>query len=296
MKWVLIDVSWLAYRALHALGDLEHDDVPTGIIFGFFHELRRTCLDPRVRSNRIAMFCDTRSSFRKDVYPEYKEKRRQKRTEEEQKRVRTMRTQMDHLTEEVLPAIGFPVYSQEGLESDDLLAFAARQAEERGEKAVIITSDADLLQCVSERVTWFDPQRDKWFDRDGLVAWKGIGPHRWAKLKCLAGCNSDNVEGVPGVGEATAIKYLLGDLPPRFKAYQNIVSPSGRRVIKRNKALVVLPHRATIPFKLNEPTLRPETFFKFCERYALLSMLREKAAWTSFLSGTLFRVRLRGES
>ena len=294
MKWVLLDVSWLAYRALHAMGDLEHGDVPTGVIFGFFHELRRICLDPRVRSNRVAVFCDTRTSFRAKVYPEYKAQRREERDEEEIQRIRIMRTQVDHLTKEVLPKIGFPVYAQEGLESDDLLAYAARQAEENGDRAVIITSDADLLQCVSKKVIWFDPQRDRWIDRDALVAWKGVGPHRWAKLKCLAGCSSDNVAGVPGVGETTAVKYLLGELPPRYKAFQNIVSSSGRKVIKRNKELVVLPHKATTPFKLTEPTLRPETFFRYCERYALLSMLREKPAWTAFLSGALFRARLRG--
>lgn len=296
MRWVLVDVSWLGYRALHALGKLEHDDVPTGVIFGFFHELRRICLDPRVRSNRVAIFCDTRTSLRKDVYPEYKYKRREKRTEDEIVRIRSMRTQVDLLCQKVLPKIGFPVYSQEGLESDDLLAYAAKLVRKRGERAVIITADEDLLQCVCDDVVWFDPQREKWFDRRGLIAAKGVGPHRWAKLKCLAGCTSDNVEGVPGVGESTAVKYLLGQLPPRYKAHQNIVSSSGRSVIKRNEELVVLPHRATKPFELKEPHLRPEVFFKFCERYALLSMLREKSGWSAFLSGTLFRTRLRGES
>lgn len=294
MKWVLVDISWLAYRALHAVGELEHEDIPTGIIFGFFHQLRQVCLDNRVRSNRVLIFCDSRSSIRQREYPEYKQKRKEKRTDEEVQRIKSMRRQMDLLSSRILQKIGFPVYFQEGLESDDLIAFAAQLLTEQKREAVIVTSDGDLLQCITPYVNWFDPQRNRYYDEDSFSAEKGLPPSKWSEVKALGGCSSDCVKGVPGVGEGTAIKYLLGDLPPRYKAHESIISPSGRKTLKRNRRLIVLPHEATEPIVVRKPRFRPSVFFKYCERYGLLSILREKKAWTSFLTGSLFKTRMRG--
>ena len=189
IPWVLFDMGYLCYRAMHAVGDLEHEDVPTGIIFGVFSQLRQICLDPRVRSNRIVMFCDSRKSLRKQIYPEYKW-RRTERTEEEIERIQMMRGQMDLLVREVFPKIGIPVYQQDGLESDDLIASVALELEtlrgsNGGQKrlAVMITSDGDLFQCIGHSVHWYDPQRNTYYDPGLFLEAKGIGCGLWGEVK-----------------------------------------------------------------------------------------------------------------
>lgn len=299
MIWVLVDVSYLAYRALHSVGDLSHDDVPTGIVFGFLQQLREICFDDRIRSNKVAIFAESRRSIRAEGYPEYKQKRRAERTDEEIERIRTMRRQLNELTSKVLPEIGFPVFKQDGLESDDVLAAAADSltATKTPERlGVMITSDGDLYQCISNKVHWYDPMRRLYYDVPSFKAAKGIPPFDWAEVKAIGGCKTDNVEGVKGVAEETAIKYIKGDLPIHHKTHARIISPEGRATIKRNRGLVTLPHRATEYINLpSHVEYNADAFFRHCERFGLKSVFRERDAWEQFLSGDLFRTRKRGE-
>ena len=122
---VLIDLSYLAYRAMHTMKNLDYDDIPTGVLFGVFNQLHYLCFDGRVRSSNIHIFVDSKSSIRTDEYPEYKGQRRQERTPEEIKRLHSMRSQLNEFGREIMPALGVPTYEQDGMESDDLLASAA---------------------------------------------------------------------------------------------------------------------------------------------------------------------------
>lgn len=295
---VLVDLSYLAYRALYTMGDLSHDELPTGVIFGVLSQIRAACEDPRVQSNRVLIFADSKKSFRKRVFPDYKRKRNDK-TPEEWKAVSIMRDQRSLLEKEILPTIGFPVYRQTGLESDDLIAWTARDLTHSlhtgpQKQAVIITADGDLFQCISEVVHWFDPGRNAYHTPASILFTRGIDAHRWGEVKSIAGCQTDNVPGVPGVGETTAIQYLLKTLPPGYKRAQAIIDNG--EVIKRNRDLVVLPHRKTKPLELRDPEYRPEEFFKVCEKYGLESFVRERAGWESFFRGARFKLRKRGET
>lgn len=297
MVWVLIDASYLGYRALHTVGGLDHDDVPTGVLYGVLMQLRQVCLDPRVRSNKVVVFCDSRTSLRKKAYPEYKWKRTE-RTEEELERLRLMRVQMDLLTTKILPDIGVRTYRQEGLESDDIIASVADSfphAIVKGRQAVMITADGDLFQSINENVHWFDPQRNTYYDPAAFLEVKGIECWRWGEVKALSGCKTDCVKGIRGIGEMTAIKFLRGELPPSRKTHQSIVSGKGRAIAKRNRALVVLPHKETKPVRLEEPEYNTEAFFDYCRQFGLDSFIHERQAWLSFFHGTPFRTRRRGE-
>lgn len=299
MTWVLVDVSYLAYRALHSVGDLSHDDVPTGIIFGFLHQLREVCFDDRIRSNKVAIFAESRRSLRVEVYPDYKQKRRAERTDEEIERIRTMRLQLNELTSKVLPEIGFPVFQQDGLESDDVLAAAADSltaAKTPERLGVMITSDGDLYQCISSKVHWYDPMRRLYYDVPTFKADKGVLPFDWGEVKAIGGCKTDNVDGIEGVSETTAIKYVRGELPVHHKTHGRITSPTGKATIKRNRELVVLPHCDTKPVRLPDRVdYDVDVFFRYCERFGLKSILRERDGWDKFLTGEPFRTRRRGE-
>lgn len=299
LPWVLVDASYLAYRALYSVGDLSLGDVPTGVLFGFLYQLRRVCLDRRVRSNRVAVFRDSRHSVRKKVYPDYKGGSRRERTEEEWEKIRSLKKQVDRLTLEILPEVGFPVYSQRGLESDDLLASAALSlsaTKDPSRRGVMVTADSDLFQCITRQVHWFDPLRDLYYDPETFEEARGLHPSLWGRVKMIAGCHSDNVPGVEGVAEKTTVRFLRGELPPRHKSHGWITSEEGRARAEWNRGLVVLPHGDTKPVVLREPELRPEALFRWCEEYGLESILREKGTWTSYLRGGPFKTgRKRGE-
>ena len=311
MIWVLIDASYLAHRARHCLGGLTFDDFHTGVLFGFLEQLLTTCQSNYIQSNKVAFFFDSKQSFRKQAYPEYKKKRHEDRTEEEIQQLTIMHEQVKLLRTTFLPGMGFKnLYRQTGLESDDLLAQAALEIENdvdmrtgiitRG--GVIITSDKDLCQCISTRVHWYDPQRNNYLNGSSLRANYGVGPTDWARMKAIAGCNSDNVEGIRGVGDKTAGFYIEGNLNPKTKKFQSIVCQEGQDIIERNMPLVKLPHVKTKAINLQENEFYQDQFFDLCRQYGIESYLdgRRYKDWVRFFRGRFDRqkdtARRRDES
>lgn len=289
MKWVLFDASWLAHRAMHAMSDLEHDGRPTGVIFGFLQELLHICQDPRIQSNAIGIFFDSRLSYRKDEFADYKSKRHTDLTPEEYAQRSAMHKQMKFLRRCLLPECGFPTYRQSGLESDDLMAMAADHIFKgsTGDVGVMITADGDLFQSIATNVDWFDPQRNLYYSWSDFVDAKGVSPKDWATVKCLAGCRGDGVPGVPGVAEKTAIQYLKGALKKTSKRYQAIINSDGLERRRANASLVVLPHALTEPFELETPNYNPTVFWRYAVDLGFASLLegRRRLEWDSFFEG-----------
>lgn len=290
MKWALIDVSWLAHRARYTLGKmgLTHDQMDTGIIFGFFEQLRTVCADWRIASNQVGLFFDSRHSYRRDAFPTYKLKEHDERTPEEIAELVSMKQQVRRLRHEILPAIGFPTYRQNGVESDDLIAKAAEENCLIAE-AVIVTADGDLYQCISPSVHWFDPQRNVYHDPHTFIREKGISADQWADVKCLAGCKSDVVPGIVGIGETTAIQYLTGMMNPEHKRYQAIACKRGRDVRARNEELVRLPHPKTRSVPLVRPVYDPKAFYGWAARLGFDSYLdgSRRRDWDRFFDGEM---------
>lgn len=287
--WIFTDVSYLAHRARYAVKDIPIEDMPTGILFGFFEQLWNVCNHWQLESNKLCLFFDSKKSYRAEVYPEYKSKRHESRTEEEIQQINVMHDQLKLLKKHILPAIGIPLYRQAGLESDDLMAAAAEHfIGESERKAVIVTSDGDLYQCITSAVHWFDPFRDVYYDPISFHAKKGIIAREWGYVKAYAGCATDSVAGIKGVGEKTAIKYLLEQLPEHHKTFEAMSSEEGRKIFERNKKLVILPHTMTETIILKEPEYNPDAFFDMCERYGLVMYLNEDRMkeWRRFFHGT----------
>lgn len=285
----ILDSSWFAHRAKYSLGNLSHADLKTGVIYGFLEQVRHVCNDPRIMSNNVGLFFDSKSSVRKAAYPEYKANRQKaQRSPEEWAERAVMRDQLALLRQEILPAIGFPCFQQAGLESDDLMAQAAEQLEGAG--TVLVTADGDLYQCITTRNHWYDPQRNRYLDHGAFWKEYGIDPCSWAEVKAIAGCGTDNVKGVPGVGEGSAIKYILGIYPRHHKRYAAITSAEGLTIIQRNRGLVRLPHPDTLPLDIqpfNPPKYDERVFFKTAEQYGFKSFLEDGArrmGWVNFFN------------
>jgi DNA polymerase-1 len=285
MTWVLIDSSFLAHRALHSVGGLSFGGDPTGVIFGYLSQLRRICQDPRIESNKAIILCDSDTSYREKAYPPYKKTRKRKKTKAETATISIFMDQRHLLEETILPDIGFPVICQEGLESDDLIAQAAKQLSKgRGRKAVMVTADGDLYQCINKHIHWYDPLRRRYYDPVSFERKHGIAPEQWGEVKAIAGCPTDNVKGVQGIGTRLAINYLLGRMNSNTKRWQR-VQQAKFALIPRNRRLVVLPHSRTKPIDLTKPKLEIDPFLKHCARYGLVSFLEDVRGWKAFFRG-----------
>lgn len=256
-KYLLLDCNYLCYRARFSTGGLSHEGQPTGVIYGFLKTL--SAFQDFLGTSDFIFCWDSNTSKRKKMYPEYKAHRDRDYSPAEIEFDIVFRRQMKKLRTTYLPTIGFRnIFIQHDYESDDILAsIALRNLQEypmNGGEGVIITRDKDLYQCITHNVSVCDPQTNKILTMQGFKKLYGIEPYEWTMVKAIAGCITDNVKGVKGVGEKTAIKYLTGKLTEGVK-YFDITCPYGKFVFDRNLPLVELPMKGTKKFTLQEDEL-----------------------------------------
>lgn len=203
---MLLDGNSLAFRAFYAL-PAENFKTPSGLttnaVYGFTAMLINLLRDEQP-THIAAAFDVSRQTFRKDKYPEYKEGRSA--TPDE------FRGQID-ITKEVLGALGITVLAEPGFEADDIIATLATQAEQEGYRVLVVTGDRDSLQLVSDQVTVLYPRKGvselTRFTPDAVVEKYGLTPQQYPDFAALRGDPSDNLPGIPGVGEKTATKWIV---------------------------------------------------------------------------------------
>lgn len=236
---LVLDVSYLCHRALHTAGGLTWKGKATGVVFGFLKTIGD--FKDRFDTDRVAFCFEHPHLFRRDIYPDYKKRRLQKRTPEEQKQRADLVRQIAALQLDLLPRIGFKnIFQQEGMESDDIMAALAKATSDIDE-TILVTADSDLLQCLRPNVSVFSPQKNKLWTESSFQKEHGFRPSKLAVVKAIAGCKSDNVAGILGVGEKSAMDYVRGTLKRRT-ALDKIASDDGRRRVLFNRQLVQLPY------------------------------------------------------
>lgn len=249
---LILDCNYLCRRAQYTTGALEHNGQKTGTIFGFLRDLIRLHLGRF--PNRKPIFCfDSKSSKRSVYLPTYKKDRSErvsKMSPEERAMEDEFHRQVADLRREHLVDLGFRnIAMRDGYEADDLIAHFARRVTD-DQHCVIVSSDHDLFQLLAPNVEIWNPAKDfvhsiQWFQKEF-----GLEPSQWAKVKAIAGCHTDNVPGVSGVGEVTAAKYLRGELTKKSDAWKNI--RNARQQINDNKILVELPFPGLRTIELKE--------------------------------------------
>ena len=251
---LILDVSSLAYRALHTTGEMKNGDDLTGVCYGLLQQVIK--LQETLLSNRLAWCFDCGYDGRAELYPQYKANRNEG-TEEEKELRRGMRQQLYRMRTKYLPMIGFKnIFIQDGYEADDIVASLCVNLP-RGEQAIIVSSDRDLLQClVDDKITVWNPNKQKQYTANDLRADFGVGPGQWALVKALAGDNGDNVEGIDDIGEKTAALYIAGRLKDTSKRYAKIIN--GDSICRRNLPLVTLPFPGTQVFSVVEDEITNE--------------------------------------
>jgi len=223
---VLVDGSGYIFRAYYALPALTRktDGLPIGAVAGFSNMLFKLLREQKdeSRPTHFAVIFDASGhTFRNDMYPEYKANRSAPPED---------LVPQFPLTRDATRAFGAPAIEMEGFEADDLIATYARQAEEKGARVTIISSDKDLMQLVSSKVTMLDTMKNKTIGPDQVMEKFGVPPNKVIDIQSLSGDSVDNVPGVPGIGPKTAALLIneFGDLDTLLERAEEIPQ-KGRR-------------------------------------------------------------------
>lgn len=198
---VLVDGSAYLYRAFHALPPLSTSTgEPTGAVRGVVSMLK-SLIRQYPESPMAVVFDASGKTFRDELYAQYKANRPPMPDE--------LRAQVAPL-HECVRALGLPLLCIEGVEADDVIGTLSRLATEAGRDAVISTGDKDMAQLVNEHIIMVNTMKDETLDVAGVEAKFGIPPHLIVDYLALMGDSVDNIPGVPGVGQKTALALLTG--------------------------------------------------------------------------------------
>jgi DNA polymerase I len=256
-KLYLVDASSYAYRAYHATahqGLSTRGGAPTGAVLVFVNMILKLIRDEH--PTHLAVVWDAKGkNFRHQLYPEYKATRAVMPED--------LRPQMDYMRR-IVTAFNFPALEREGYEADDLIGALAKQAGASGLETVIVSGDKDLTQLVTDRVTLLDTLKDTRADAAGVKERMGVAPEQVIDLLALWGDSSDNVPGVPKVGEKTAKKLMqeYGSLDAVLAHAAEIKGKVGENLVafadqaRLSKQLVTIAVDLPLDFNLDDYQLR----------------------------------------
>ena len=274
--FLIVDVSFIAYRNFYAMGDLSHEGAKTGVPFGVFRDI--LSFQDTHQTDKIIFCFDGGYSVRSAIYPEYKLRREPKEVDEELIEAKgEVARQLRLLRTKYLPKIGFRnILWQLGYEADDLIAEVCRWIKP-DDVGVMVSSDQDLYQLLDgDRIILWNPRTHTPTTEASFRREWGIGPECWATVKSIAGCSSDSVPGVNGVGEKTAIKFLKGELNRDGKKFTDIVHNSALR--ERNLKLVTLPFPGVDPFRHQKDRVTVERWEWVLNKLGVKSLMKRMGA------------------
>ena len=248
----IVDGSSYIYRAFHAMPPLTTSSGrPTGAIKGVSN-MMMNLKNENDGSSIVTVFDAKGKTFRSDIYSDYKANRPPMPDE--------LRLQLDPI-KSICKAIGFPIVEIEGVEADDVIATIVKRAKEEGYSCVISSLDKDLMQLVEDpAVSMINTMTNKKFNEKDVIEKFGVKPNQIRDMLALVGDSSDNIPGVPKVGQKTAAKWLneFGDLESIKENASSIKGVVGENLrnslddLDRNINLVSLKQDVDIQVKFND--------------------------------------------
>jgi len=285
-RLVIIDGKSVFYRGYYAMPNLStKEGIPTGGVYGF--AMLSLEIIKKLNPDYVCVAWDKpKTNIRKrlEIYPEYKAGRKPAPPD--------FYVQIP-LLHEYLKACNWPMYEIDDYEADDIMCSLAKKAEQKGIETIFITSDLDVLQCVSPLTHVYLLKKGlsniEALDPEAFSGKYGIVPNQFIDLKALKGDSSDNIPGVPGIGEKTAIELLkqYGTLDAIYDNLAEIKSSvkqkleAGRDLAVLSKNLVTLFDHAPIDLDLDEMDIakldahRLQDLLKKFEFRSLLKQLPE---------------------
>ena len=229
----LIDGTAYIYRAYHAIRSLSNSKgLPTNAIFGFTRILIKLMQDRA--PEYAAMFFDTKGpTFRHEIFKEYKANR--------PPMPEDMAVQIPYI-KEVTAAYRLPIIELQGFEADDLIGTFARRAEDNGFSVVMVTGDKDFMQLVTDNIVIWDPMKEKTIDIQTIRDDFGVEPHQMIDVMGLSGDSADNIPGVPGIGQKTALGLIkaFGDMERLYQEVESITKKKQRENLMAFKEQALL--------------------------------------------------------
>ena len=245
-KIVLIDGNSILNRAFYGIPDLTNSEgMHTNAVYGFLNILLKI-LDEEKPEYAAVAFDVKHPTFRHEMYKEYKGTRKPMPEE--------LRQQLP-LIKEVLSAMNFKIIEKAGYEADDILGTIAKMAQKEGYFVSLVSGDRDLLQIATDKIKIRIPKTKKGgtqiedYNTADVIEKYGITPEQIIDLKGLMGDASDNIPGVPSIGEKTAVKILTAypTVEEAIENVDNIKPPRAANALKAHKDLALLSKKlATI--------------------------------------------------
>ena len=207
----LLDISSYIYRAFHAIRGLTNSQgLPTNAAFGVTSMLLKVLRDRQ--PHYLALLFDSKApTFRHREYADYKAHRPPMPDD--------LVRQLPYI-QKIIQGLNLPRLEMPGFEADDLIATLVGRARARGLNVEIVSGDKDLLPLVQEGVVMWDPMKNVRFDPEAIHAKYGVTPAELVEVKALAGDPSDNIPGVPGIGEKTALRLIT-----QYHTLENLLAP-----------------------------------------------------------------------
>jgi len=268
---ILIDGSALAYRAFYAFVRnplINSRGENTGAVFGFTSSLIKLMDD--IKPDYLACVFDTPApTFRHKLYDKYKSTR-----------ARMPDELADSLPKikEVLDGFGIPVIEKEGFEADDIIGTLANKAAAAGFEVGMLTGDKDFFQLINDRIKLLHPKNFQWFGKRQVEEKMGVPPEKIIDLLALMGDSSDNVPGLPGIGEKTALKLLqqFGDFETVIKSANKVAQKKIANSIQENQELARLSYEL-VTIDCNTPVEFDEKSLQITEpnRHELAGLFKE---------------------
>ena len=251
----LIDGSAYIYRAYHAIRNLSNSSgLPTNAVFGFTRMLIKLIEDKNPQY--LVMIFDSKGpTFRHEKYSQYKANRPPMPDD--------LVAQQPYIRK-VVDAFNIPIVEMQGFEADDLIATLAQQAESQGYHSVMVTGDKDFLQRVTAYATIWDPMKDREWTEQKIIDKYQFKPTQLVDMMGFWGDTSDNVPGVPGIGEKTAITLIqqFGSMDQVYAQIDSITKKKQKENLLKYKNQAYLS-RELVQIDCNAPVKLDLDAFKF---------------------------------
>jgi len=240
-RLVVIDGKSVFYRGYYAMPNLStKDGRPTGAVYGF--AVMALEVVKKLEPDYVCVAWDKRHTnvrVRAALYPAYKANRKPA-PEDFYDQVEILR--------ELLDALGWPVYELDDYEADDIMATFAHQAKAKGIETYLVTSDLDVLQLINSHTHIYTLKKGvstiELFNEAAFEEKYGVSAHQWVDVKALKGDASDNIPGVAGIGEKTALDLIdkYGDLDGVY-AHLDELKPALRAKLEKDRDMAYLSKR-----------------------------------------------------